>query len=246
MTRLIALLQARNEERFLPGWLENVAPAVDGVIALDDGSEDATARMLSAHPKTLEVIGNPPGQGWNERANHMALIKAGRRHGAAWFLCVDADERLERRFAADIAQILDDAERKGIEAYTLQLRELWSDRHHYRKDGIWGRKARYRLFRNDPRHIKFDPRPLHRYWMPLEIVTRLADVGAHLPHSLYHLRMVLPDDRRARHLRYVTLDPDSRYQPEGYDYLVDETGIELAEIPPERDFLPLRDSSLFE
>ncbi len=46
MTGLIALLQARNEERFLPGWLENVTPAVDGFIALDDGSDDRTADLL--------------------------------------------------------------------------------------------------------------------------------------------------------------------------------------------------------
>lgn len=244
--RLVALLQARNEQRFLPGWLENVAPAVDGIIALDDGSDDATAELLAAHPKMLQVIRNPAGQPWSERGNHMALIKAGRQHGAEWLLCVDADERLEQRFAGDIAQILARADEKGIEAYSLQLRELWNDRSHYRKDGIWGRKARYRLFRNDIRHTKFDPRPLHRYWMPLEIVTRLASVGAHLPHNLYHLRMVLPEDRRTRHLRYVTMDPDNRYQPQGYDYLVDEAGMELATIPPERDFFPSSDGALLE
>ncbi|MCX5578133.1 glycosyltransferase family 2 protein [Kaistia terrae] len=244
--RLVVLLQARNEQRFLPGWLENVAPAVDGIIALDDGSEDATAEILAGHPKLIQLIRNPVGQPWSERGNHIALIKAARQHGAEWLLCVDADERLEQRFAGDIAQILDDADTKGIEAYSLQLRELWNDRSHYRKDGIWGRKARYRLFRNDPRHTKFDPRPLHRYWMPLDIVTRLASVGAHLPHNLYHLRMVRAEDRQARHQRYVTLDPDNRYQPQGYDYLVDETGMELATIPPERDFLPRRDSALFE
>ena len=80
----------------------------------------------------------------------MALIKAGRRHGATWFLCIDADERLEHSFAAEAAGLLDDADHKGVDAYTLQLRELWNDRAHYRIDGIWGGKARYRLFRNDP------------------------------------------------------------------------------------------------
>ncbi len=176
----------------------------------------------------------------------MALIKAGRRHGTNWFLCVDADERLEQRFTTDIGRVLEDAERRGIEAYTLRLRELWNDRHHYRQDGIWGRKARYRLFRNDPRHVKFDPRALHRYWMPLEIVARLATVGAGLPYNLYHLRMVRHEDRLGRHQRYRALDPDNRFQPEGYDYLVDETGMELASIPVERDFLPFRDVALFE
>jgi hypothetical protein len=56
---LLALLQARNEERFLPGWLANINEIVDGIVALDDGSDDATAEMLAAHPKTVELIRKP-------------------------------------------------------------------------------------------------------------------------------------------------------------------------------------------
>src|SRR5262245_44082755 len=108
--KLIALLQARNEARFLPGWLENVAPAVDGIVALDDGSEDATAELLAAHPKTLELLRNEPGREWNERKNHIELIRAGRRHDATWFICVDADERLERPFIGTVRRILGEAE----------------------------------------------------------------------------------------------------------------------------------------
>jgi hypothetical protein len=97
------------------------------------------------------------------------------------------------------------------------------------------------LFRNRPEHTKFDPRPLHRYWMPLEIVSRIATVGAHLNMNVYHLRMIAVEDRIARHARYLALDPDGRFQPQGYGYLVDETGIELRTVPPDRDFLPTND-----
>src|SRR6185437_4905485 len=141
--RLIALLQARNEQRFLPGWLENVAPSVDAIIALDDGSTDATAQILRSHPKVVEVLSNPPGQPWDERANQMALIQAGRRHGAIWFLCIDADERLERAFAARVGDLMRQADADNIHVYSLQLRDLWGDRRHYRCDGIWNAMARY-------------------------------------------------------------------------------------------------------
>lgn len=238
---IIALLQARNEERFLPGWLANIAPAVDGIVALDDGSTDATASLLRAHPKVIELLQKPPGGTWDERGNQVALVKAGRRHGASWLFAVDADERIERRLAGDLPRLLEEAEARQVEAFSLQLRELWNDRQHYRVDGIWKGKARFRLFRNRDHHNRFDPRPLHRHWMPLEIAGNLAKVGAHLAHNLYHLRMIWPEDRAARRQRYLQLDPDSRYQPQGYDYLVDETGMELAAVAPERDFLPLDD-----
>lgn len=87
--KIIGLLQARNEERFIKGWLENVAPAVDGIVALDDGSTDNTYKILAGHAKTLEILKNPVGRDWDEYLNHTSLIKAGRRHGATWFLCLD-------------------------------------------------------------------------------------------------------------------------------------------------------------
>lgn len=235
---VFALLQARDEERYLHGWLANVEPFVDGIVALDDGSRDTTPEMLAAHPKVVEVMHKPPGGDWDERGNHMALIKAGRRHGASWFLCLDADERVERRFGRDIRRLVERARTEGIDAYALRLCELWGDRRHYRVDGVWGSKTRYRFFRNDPDHRKFDPRPLHRTWMPLEIAMNLERVGRPIDYNLYHLRMIEAVDRAARHARYTAMDPTGRFQKNGYDYLIDETGLRLAQVPADRDFLP--------
>jgi glycosyltransferase involved in cell wall biosynthesis len=241
---LIALLQARNEQRFLPGWLENIAPSVDGIVALDDGSTDATAKILRTHPKLIELLANPPGQPWNERNNQMALIQAGRRHGAAWFLTTDADHRFELAFAARIHDLLSAADRECIDIYSFQLRELWGDRNHYRSDGEWNRMIRYRLFRNDPSHRRFDPRPLHRFWFPFELGSRLDVCGRHSEINIYHLRMVARSDRAERAARYEAIDPQHAYEPRGYRYMTDEAGLERTAIPPERDFLPLDDPAV--
>lgn len=241
---LFALIQVRNEARFLPGWLENVAPSVDGIIALDDGSTDATPDLLSAHPKIVELLRNPPGQPWDERANQMALVQAGRRHGGDWFMCLDADHRLEQGFAAKVGDLLRQAEAENIHVYSFLLRELWGDRHHYRVDGKWRKRERHKIFRNNPAHRRFDPRPLHRYWMPLELVSQLATCSRDIGFNLYHLRMIAKADRDARHARYKVLDPNALFEPGGYDHLVDEAGLEREAVPEGRGFLPAHDPAI--
>jgi hypothetical protein len=239
--RLLALLQARDEEAALPGWLANVAPWVDGILALDDGSTDRTAEILRAHPKLVELIQRPPGTPWSERANQVALVEAGRRHGASWFACLDADERVEKPFAEGARELIGAAEERGVSLLGLHLRELWGDRGHFRSDGLWNQKTVFRLFRNDPSHRRFDPRPLHRFWMPLELVPEMSRPGRQTGFNLYHLKMITPAGRASRLARYEALDPDNRYQRMGYRYLVDETGLETTSIPAGRGFDPAED-----
>ena len=45
--RVLALIPFRDEMRFLPGFFQNVAPHVDGVIALDDQSSDESAAFAA-------------------------------------------------------------------------------------------------------------------------------------------------------------------------------------------------------
>ncbi|MCC6982534.1 MAG: glycosyltransferase family 2 protein [Bauldia sp.] len=238
---LIVLLQARNEERYLPGWLENIGGAVDGIVALDDGSTDRTAEILSAHPRLLSLLRNPPGRDWDQPRNQLRLIEEGRRLGATWFLALDADERVERSFSAKVRELIASADPEGIEAYLIQVRELWGDRHHYRCDGIWARKAQYRLFRNVPGQSRFDAKAHHRTWMPLEIKDRIATVGRRTDLNIYHLKTITPAGRAARAARHEALDPDHRFQSTGYSYMIDDQGLQLRRIPPERGFLPLDD-----
>jgi len=233
--RIIALLAVHDEEANLPGWLANVAPKVDGIVALDDGSTDGSAGILAAHPALLELVRLPARDPhvWDEPRNRRLLVEAALRHGAEWIVVVDADERLERAFRERAEAEIARAGREGHLAYRVTLRELWNAPDRYRVDGLWGRKHPPRLFRARADH-RFDDRPFHGYWAPLNSMRdddcALADV------IIYHLRMIHAADRLARRQRYARLDPDNEQQAIGYDYMTDDTGLVLEILPAGRGY----------
>jgi glycosyltransferase involved in cell wall biosynthesis len=232
--RLLALLAVRNGVRHLPGFLRNVAPQVDGIVALDDGSTDGSTDLLSAEPAVLELIRRPPDRPtWDEVGNHRTLVGAALRHGAEWILCVDADERLERHFRARTERVISRGGLLGCSAYAVRLRELWDDPGQYRADGIWGRKMIARLFRARADH-EFDPAPIHGQKAPLQARRNGRFPAADL--TIYHLGMLRAEDRAARRARYEASDPDRRWQRIGYGYLTDPTGLTLRRIAERRAF----------
>jgi hypothetical protein len=233
--RLIALLAVRNGMRYLPGFLRNVAPQVDGIIALDDGSTDDSPRLLASHPAVIELLRQPADRPiWDEVGNHRLLVAAALRHRAEWIICVDADERLEQDFRARSERVIARGNWLGCSAYALHLRELWDDRGQYRADGIWGRKSVARLFRARPDH-QFDSAPVHASKAPQQ-GRRMGRFPA-ADVIIYHLGMLYPADRLARRQRYELADPDRRWQRIGYEYLTDLGHLELRSLSPRRWFV---------
>jgi glycosyltransferase involved in cell wall biosynthesis len=232
--RLLALLAVRDGMRHLPGLIRNVAPQVDGIVALDDGSRDGSAELLAECDAVLELLRvSPDRPDWDEVGNHQALVAAAHRHAAEWILCVDADERLERDFRDRAERVIRRGRLLGYSAYAVRLRDLWDEPDRYRVDGIWRHKAVARLFRAREDH-EFDPRPLHALKAPLQARRRgrfpLADL------NLYHLGMLHPEDRAARRRRYEVADPGRRWQPIGYEYLTDLRGLKVQRIPVGRGY----------
>jgi hypothetical protein len=236
--RLLALLTCRDEMRFLPGYFANLSTQVDGVVALDDGSTDGSADFIAGQALTLELIRLPAREPhvWDEPRNRGLLIEAAGRHGADWALAQDADERIEMGFRDRAEAVMAEARVSGTMAYAIAFRECWDAPDQYRVDGLWGHKWQARLFRmrSDP---QLDERRLHGHWAPINSAAaggfRQADLW------LYHLRMVHAADRQSRRDRYLRLDPDRQFQAIGYDYLTDESGLQLAKIPPGREYQPM-------
>ncbi len=234
--RLLALLAVRNQADFLPGYVANAGPQVDGIVALDDGSTDGSAEFLEACPEVLQVLRVPPDRPhWDEVGNYRALVAAGLRHGAQWLISLDADERLEREFRTRCELVIRRGRFLRYTAYAVHLFELWDSTSQYRADGIWGSKIPARLFKARENH-EFDTRALHAVKVPLQGSIRGRFPVADL--NIYHLGMLHRENREARRRRYETLDPENRWQPKiGYAYLTDHGGLRLERLKPGREFL---------
>ncbi len=235
--RVYALCAFRNEARYLPGLLENLAGAVDGLLALDDGSTDGSGDIVAAHPLTTRLLRVPPRPdgAWDEQGNQRALIEAAWETDADWLIAVDADERLEIGFRDRARAAIARARDAGYRAYWVRIRELWNQADTYRIDGIWGGKGHLRFFASARDH-EFDTREMHRHWGPLNARVDGQFVAADI--AIYHLRMIREEDRRARRDRYRRLDPDRRWQSIGYEYLTDEEGLQLERLPEGRGYRP--------
>ena len=235
--RILALLAFRNEMRYLPDYFENVAPHVDGIVALDDGSVDGSAEFVARQPSVVQLLRNPPRtpHDWNEPRNQRGLIEAALLHQPAWLLAIDADERLEREFRRRALKEIERADREGHRAYSVRFLELWDQPDTYRRDGVWGRKRVARLFRARHDHL-FNECAMHGPWASVDSREEGEFPKADL--IVYHLRMIDAEDRRARQERYMTLDPAARWQAIGYSYLTEIDGLRCRRLPRRRDYRP--------
>jgi len=99
-TTLGVVAISRNEERDLPGFLDNVLPWVDEVVLVDDGSTDDTKRIALEAGEKLRLVDHPMSEGgFAEQRN------TGIRHAnSQWLLHMDVDERVTPALAREMRE----------------------------------------------------------------------------------------------------------------------------------------------
>lgn len=199
---LAVLLPVRNGERDLPGWLDHVRGLADAVVALDDGSTDATRALLQADPLVRLVLANPPRPtwtGWDDRANRQRLLEGASAIAPRWVLFLDVDERICDEDRSALRAFLASGEADPEAAYLFRvLRMVDPDRYDRAELQV------ARLFAWRPGLELEGPR-LHLVPVPSTIPP-----SRWIPTTLRicHLATVDEERRRARLEKYREADPD--------------------------------------
>jgi len=207
--RLIAVFAFRFDAYMVPDLLTSLSGFIDDYISWDDRKNDA--------------------EWYNEGKIRNLLLEKARDAGADWVVCPDPDERFEVNAGDRIRKLIKNKEKI---IYGFRLREMWTH-DSYRIDGIWNNKTKFILFPLLAEQ-QFHCLHVHSPWYPInkDYKKKLTDI------NVYHLKMIDSEKREERKLIFNKLDPDRKIQAIGYDYLTDETHLQLEKIAPDRIFLP--------
>ena len=208
-----ALLPVRNGEPDLAGWFASVALVADVVVALDDGSTDATRSMLGSEPAVRVLLTRPvrPNHtGWDDAANRRLLLEAAGELRPRWILWLDADERLAPDDALALREFLNEEAEPGM-AYGFRVHRMVGDEDHFDRDDLWV----YRLFAWEP-GLRFPDERLHFVPVPEQIP---PDRWVRTTVRIKHLAGLTPEHRRARFQKYREADPELEFQSDYGDLL---------------------------
>ena len=204
--KLVCLLPVRNGEADLPDYFASVRQFADAVVALDDGSTDATRELLAAEPLVTLLLDNPRRadyRGWNEAADRARLLAAAAALAPDWIISLDADERLDPGDARALRSFIEEEARPGY-AYGLHVHRMVHDLGQYDRAGL----VVFRLFAFAPGQ-RFPDRRLHMIPVPTAIPRRR---WLETTLRIQHVASLTEERRLARFEKYRQVDPDHTYQ----------------------------------
>lgn len=230
MSKIVCLCVFRDAVDYLPEFIAHVRDYADSLLFLDDRSNPLASlecrNIIGDEPKASGLISRTGRTGDPfafESTNRRILLNEALDNGASHVLCLDADERVEKR----VLESLRNDAAIGCPCVRVWVRDLWNSENQYRVDGVWGRKNKGIMWPVSAiKNCVSADTGLHQPWLPTPPQPTWG--------NLYHLGSLSYGDRAARVARHKAADPTNKFQAIGYDYLANEEGLTLETIPEGR------------
>lgn len=156
---LIALIPAYNESERIMDCLRSVEKYCDGIILLDDDSQDDTYEKTQSDKLLLKA--KKVRTEFNDKQNRNILLDIASFFKVEWFIFIDADELFDDRFV-DLREVID---KPNVDIVGVCIANLWDSLETYRvmqgpytRNGLW---LRWRMFRNKGRMQIISRKKLH-------------------------------------------------------------------------------------
>ncbi|MDQ7787553.1 MAG: glycosyltransferase [Thermodesulfovibrionales bacterium] len=150
--KIVALIPAKNEEKYIEFCLKAVAQFADAICILDDASNDKTVEIVSSLSKecNIERILRKEKWEYNETGYRQPLLEAGRTIGGTHFIIIDVDEA----FTANLTEgnkLRDEILKlQPGDSLVLAWIQLWRSATQYRYDNsVWTNNYKAFIFADD-------------------------------------------------------------------------------------------------
>jgi len=148
---IIALLPFKNEEQFLPNYMDSIALVADKLIAVDDYSTDKSVEIINSKAKELnlnvDIIQAIPKRtnDWYVDKTRQYLLELGRQSNGTHFICLDADECFTKQFSYNLNRIVQSL-KPGFKVQ-MQWLAMWKSLDHFRNDqSVWSNNFKDFIF----------------------------------------------------------------------------------------------------
>lgn len=211
---LIALIPTYNESERITDCLRSVEKYCDGIILLDDDSQDDTYEIAKSDKLLLKA--KKVRTEFNDKQNRNILLDIASFFKVGWLIFIDADERFDKRFS-DLREVM---KRDDVDTVGVWIANLWDSMETYRtnmkdthplsQNGLW---FRWRMFRNKGRMQIFSIENLHFKTIPYFDKMFISNI------LLYHLGYLSKFNRYMKYHFYKIEDKRKLFY---YDDIISE------------------------